>query len=160
MTSKYQYTADEWDMLLTAPAAVTTFISTADIKLVGMIKEIRAAAKAIEKIKPEAPAKDLVDSIVTDLQQRAEADDSPSLPQVAEGEDPREPARIALDQLGTLLDQKSTSAEAAAFKNWLLAIGQAVAEAAKEGGFLGIGGERVSDAEKDALAEMKSLLRI
>jgi hypothetical protein len=41
--------------------------------------------------------------------------------------------------------------DAPAFKAWLQAIAQRVAEAAKEGGFMGFGGVRVSDAEKATL---------
>jgi hypothetical protein len=44
-------------------------------------------------------------------------------------------------------------ADATAFKTWLRQISQHVAEAAKEGGFLGIGGVTVSEAEKATLAE-------
>jgi hypothetical protein len=48
--------------------------------------------------------------------------------------------------------------DSAAFKDWLRQISQHVAEAAKEGGFLGIGGVLVSDAEKATLAEISSAL--
>ena len=50
--------------------------------------------------------------------------------------------------------------DAAAFKNWLRQIGLSVAEAATEGGFLGIGGVAVSDAEKATLAEISSALKL
>jgi len=42
-------------------------------------------------------------------------------------------------------------AEADGFKSWLLSLSNRVAEAAKEGGFLGIGGTRVSEQEQSAL---------
>ncbi len=48
--------------------------------------------------------------------------------------------------------------DAAAFKAWLRHISQAVAEASTEGGFLGFGGVRVSDAEKATLAEISGAL--
>ena len=48
--------------------------------------------------------------------------------------------------------------DAAAFKGWLREISQHVAEAAKEGGFLGIGGVLVSEAEKATLTEISSTL--
>ena len=47
-------------------------------------------------------------------------------------------------EVAALLEQKSTPSEAAEFKAWAVAVGEKVAGAAKEGGFLGIGGERVS----------------
>jgi hypothetical protein len=48
--------------------------------------------------------------------------------------------------------------EAAAFKGWLQHISQAVAEAATEGGILGFGGKRISDAEKATLAQISGTL--
>ena len=45
-----------------------------------------------------------------------------------------------------------------AFKAWLGAIAERVAEASKEGGFLGFGGVQVSDAEKATLAEIAGAL--
>jgi hypothetical protein len=50
--------------------------------------------------------------------------------------------------------------DAAAFKGWLRRISQHVAEAASEGGFLGIGGVAVSDAEKATLQEISSALKL
>jgi hypothetical protein len=47
-----------------------------------------------------------------------------------------------------------------AFKAWLQAIAQRVAEAAEEGGFLGFGGVQVSDAEKATLAEISGALKL
>ncbi len=50
--------------------------------------------------------------------------------------------------------------DSAAFKAWLYQISQKVAEAAKEGGFMGIGGVAVSDAEKATLGEISTALQI
>ena len=52
-------------------------------------------------------------------------------------------------------------ADAAAFKSWLRQISQATAEAASEGGgLLGIGGVKVSEAEKATLTEIDSALGV
>jgi hypothetical protein len=62
-----------------------------------------------------------------------------------------------LRQAGAVVDAKAP-ADAAAFKGWLRQISQHVAQAATEGGFLGIGGVPVSDAEKATLKEISSAL--
>jgi hypothetical protein len=62
-----------------------------------------------------------------------------------------------LSRLGALLDAKAPH-EALAFKGWLNHIAEKVASASTEGGFLGFGGVRVSDAEKASLAEIASAL--
>ena len=63
----------------------------------------------------------------------------------------------ALRQVTTLLTAKAPG-DAAAYKAWLAHISQNVAEASKEGGFLGFGGVQVSDAEKATLAEISAAL--
>ena len=64
-----------------------------------------------------------------------------------------------LRQAAEIVDTKAPG-DAAAFKSWLRQISQHVAEAAKEGGFLDIGGVRVSEAEKATLAEISSALKL
>jgi hypothetical protein len=44
--------------------------------------------------------------------------------------------------------------ESANYGTWVTGIAQAVAEAAKEGAFLGFGGKRVSEGEAALLAEL------
>jgi hypothetical protein len=62
-----------------------------------------------------------------------------------------------LGQARAAVDAKAPD-DAAAFKRWLREISQHVAEAAKEGGFLGIGGVLVSEAEKATLTEISGAL--
>jgi hypothetical protein len=58
------------------------------------------------------------------------------------------------------VEKKAKPAEAQAFKQWLVSVGQKVAEAAKEGGVLGFGGTRVSEQETAALKELTSVLGV
>lgn len=62
-----------------------------------------------------------------------------------------------LRQVSALVDSRAPG-DAAAFKGWLRQISQHVAEAATEGGFLGIGGVAVSETEKATLAEISGVL--
>jgi hypothetical protein len=48
--------------------------------------------------------------------------------------------------------------ESRPFRSWLNEVAARVAEAAKEGGLLGFGGVRVSDAERAALEEISAAL--
>ena len=78
-----------------------------------------------------------------------------------EGEVTGKPAEIkakcieTLRQAGAVVDAKAPG-DAAAFKSWLRQISQHVAEVSNEGGFLGIGGVPVSEAEKATLTEISS----
>ena len=58
------------------------------------------------------------------------------------------------EAVSALLATNADASEAAEYKAWVLSIGQAVANAAKEGGFLGFGGESVSDDEEEILARI------
>jgi hypothetical protein len=62
-----------------------------------------------------------------------------------------------LRQVSALVDSRAPG-DAAAFKGWLRQISRHVAEAATEGGFLGIGGVAVSETEKATLAEISGAL--
>jgi hypothetical protein len=50
-----------------------------------------------------------------------------------------------------LLLEKATPEEVADYREWLKAAAQRTALAAKEGGFLGVGGEQVSEREQQML---------
>ena len=63
----------------------------------------------------------------------------------------------ALTEVAGILDAKAPD-DAAAFKAWLEEISKKVAEASKEGGFLGFGGVKVSDAEKATLTDIQKTL--
>ena len=63
-------------------------------------------------------------------------------------------------QVAALLDQKSNPEEATAFKQWLMETAKHVAAAAKEGGFMGMGGTAVTEAETAALKEVAEALGV
>lgn len=54
-----------------------------------------------------------------------------------------------------LVASKASPAEAGAYKAMLVSVAEQAADASKEGGFLGVGGVRVSDKEKAFIAEVK-----
>lgn len=64
----------------------------------------------------------------------------------------------ALKDTAALVNQKAPR-EAKAFNGWLAQIATTVAEAGTEGGFLGFGGVKVSDAERATLSEISQILR-
>ena len=57
-----------------------------------------------------------------------------------------------------LLASKADPAEVDAYRAFAITAAQRAAEADKSGGFLGVGGERVTDAERTALADVASAL--
>jgi hypothetical protein len=63
-----------------------------------------------------------------------------------------------LREVNELVSAKATAEEAEAFRRWLLAAAQAAADAGKEGGFLGSGGEQVSAGEQRMLDQVRAAL--
>ncbi|MEA2431182.1 MAG: hypothetical protein QOF65_404 [Thermoleophilaceae bacterium] len=57
-----------------------------------------------------------------------------------------------------VLKRKATPDDLDAYKGFVLAVAQTAAEAHREGGFVGIGGEEVSEREQAALDEISALL--
>ena len=57
-----------------------------------------------------------------------------------------------------VLARKGVSEDLAAYRSFVQGIGTRVAESAKEGGFLGFGGERISAGEQDMLARLNGAL--
>jgi hypothetical protein len=66
-----------------------------------------------------------------------------------------------LDELrgvDAIVAAKATQAETEGFRDWILATAQAAADAAKEGGFMGFGAERVSAGEQAMLDQIRGAL--
>jgi len=139
-------------------------VSAADPSgLWGLLKESFAESKALAAAKTDPTTKPLIKGVVADFetsQGRTIARDG--MKAKLSGLKPADiKARCieTLGQAGALVDANAPD-DAADFKAWLRQISQHVAEAASEGGFFGIGGTQVSDAEKATLAEISSALRL
>lgn len=57
-----------------------------------------------------------------------------------------------------IIRRNGSAEDEAAYKTWLTDIAERIANAAKEGGFLGFGGERVSEAEKAVIAKIEAAI--
>jgi len=160
MTAKTDFTQEEWGHLLEAPFSVSLLVSTSDPNVFDAVKESLAAAKAIAVAAKSTTASELLHALTEDLQHRDTA--KQARPDLSS----KDPVQVRRELLGhiaeasTLLGQKATPAEADEIRGWLYQVGVDVAEAAKEGGVFGIGGTRVSDAEKQALADLAQTLGV
>jgi len=158
MTTKKDYTVEEWNTLTTAPLHVSTYIITADLSAMGAMRETKALSKELKHPNPPEAAQELVTSVVAELPAKSKNKGSEKPAVIEEGEDPREPARQGLRETVVLLNEKLTSEEAAGFKQWLMSVAQTIAEADKEGSHFGRGGVRVTEKEKEAMAEIEAIL--
>ena len=126
--------------------------------IIGTFKEAAATARGLGEAAAKYPQNELIQSLLKDFSQTR-----PTMPKY----NPLEAGvqeKIKTDvlekcrQVVAVLTQKATPQEVSEFKQWILAVSESVANAAKEGGFLGIGGERVSAAEKAVLNDLQAVL--
>ena len=162
MANKASFTPEEWVLLLESPMMAGMAVSAAEPSgLFGMLKESFATGKLLVQAKSDASANELVKAVAADYEtaegRKAASEGLKAKLGGGQPGDIKAKALDALRQVTALLAAKAP-ADAAAYKAWLAHISQNVAEAAKEGGFLGFGGVQVSDAEKATLAEISAAL--
>ena len=63
-----------------------------------------------------------------------------------------------LRQAVRILEQKASPAEVEEYKRFVMTLAREAANANREGGFLGMGGEQVSEGEQAALDEISATL--
>ena len=155
MSTKADYSANEWDLLRTAPMmAAILVVSASPSGPVGLMKESVAAGKMVLEAADSAKTP-LLKSLAEDMK------DSFAIPKPPPGATPaavQQAATEILERTSEVLGKKATPEEATEMKQWLAQIAQKTAEATKEGGFLGFGGTLVSDEEKAAIAKVNSSL--
>jgi hypothetical protein len=162
MANKQNFGSDEWSKILQSPLVAGLAITAAEPSgLFGALKEAFASSSALAAAKSNPDSNELIKAVIADFETKeARSDVHESLRQQFKGTKVAEIVQTSLANLkevSAILDAKAPQ-DAAAFKTWLRAISQSVAEAASEGGFLGIGGIKVSDAEKATLADVSKAL--
>jgi len=160
MTAKKDFTAEEWVQLLKAPTAVGLYIMMADPNfVVGTMKEAITISSEIIK-REKAQNSELLAAMLADFHDKDMAKQARIDFEKKDLEVMRQAARDALRKAVWILDQKATPEESAEIRQWLYELAEKTAEAASEGGFLGFGGTRVSEKEKQALNELKEILHL
>jgi hypothetical protein len=144
MTGKADYTEEEWKLLREAPTSAGLLVIQADRG--GVIRETFSMAKAYADERREHGASQLLDDIVSE---KPEVDRT----RFQSAEDLRASLLQHIRDAVSLLDGKATPEELAEYRQFLTNVAGRVAEAHREG-FLGMSGDRVSDAEQQALAEI------
>jgi transcription antitermination factor NusG len=158
MTTKADYTEDEWAALRRAPMVAGFAVSLADPGgPIELTKESMAAMKAAG-----APPTD--DELLVAVSQDALAQQQQRHNVLKEidlkAATAREQIVDELRNVNEILSAKATPEEAVAFREWLIQAAQDSANAAKEGGFLGIGATRVSEGEEAMLAKLREILGV
>jgi len=163
MVTKTDFTTAEWQQVVAGMFLAGVAVSAADPSgLWGMLKESFASGRTLLETKSTAADNALVKAIVADLEtSEGRSTAQTFVKQTLQGASANELKQRAVDAVrraADLVEQKAPL-EATAYKGWLVKIASSVAEASKEGGFLGFGGMQVSDAERATLADLTAALQ-
>lgn len=153
MARKTDFTTEEWKMIVAAAPMVGLAVTCASPNGPwGVLKEMLSMGMAMAEMLQKGSSNPLIAELAADLKERQ------TKPEPPQGiKDPEQAKELALNHIravNDILGRKDKADEADEFKKWLLAVGERVAEASNEGGIFGIGGERVSEAEKNVLRQI------
>jgi hypothetical protein len=151
MTPGAQFTADEWSAVTEAPLLAAARVVAAERG--GTLREnlaVRRVYAAAQEMRGENP---LLDAI-------AASPPSLDLGRLLDGGDPTGAGNVRVRSAVEALKAKVSPEDLDAYKGFVLAVVQTVAEANREGGFAGIGGDEVSAREQAALDEITALLEL
>jgi hypothetical protein len=159
MTSKADYTEEEWTRLRRAPFVAGLAISMADPGgPIEMAKETMATLRAATTPPSQEELLVAVSQDIASMMNQKQnplKDFKPDSAALA--------GKLVLDELkavNEIATAKATPEEADAYRRWLLSVAQAAADAAKEGGFMGFGAELVSQGEQRMLGELRMTLGV
>jgi hypothetical protein len=149
MTTKADFNAEEWERIAEGPALAGLIVIASQRG--GTIRESLAMAKVYAEAKQEHPGGDLVGELVAS---------APHLDakQFSSKEDMRTRGLGKITEAVDLVKAKATPEELEDYRQFALAVAAHAAEADKSGGFLGIGGERISGNEQSALSDIAAAL--
>jgi hypothetical protein len=159
VTSKDAFSEEEWVRIRRAPLVAGMAISIADLGgPIEMTKETMASLKAASS---PPSNEELLIAVSQDIMAMGQQKQNPI------GGFKVQNAALAgkeiLDELSSANDivtAKATPDEAAGYRRWLVAVAQAAADSAKEGGFMGFGAEQVSQGERTMIDQLEATLGV
>ena len=150
MTTRADFNAEEWATVVSAPIYAALRVVAASHG--GRLRESLALGRAYQDARANHGDSELLDELLKS-------------PPAIDADEVRHAqaniAEIASQQLRDaigIVGRNGTPAETDSYKTFVMTVAQAVASAHKEGGFLGIGGKLISDAENQALDEVSTAL--
>jgi hypothetical protein len=150
MTRKADFNAEEWSTVVEGPLWAGMRVISADRG--GTLRESLALGRVYQEARAGHGESELLDELV-----KSPPSIDPNQVREAGGNIGAVASERLRDAMG-ILEAKATPEEIDAYKRFIMTVAQAVASAHKEGGFLGIGGKQISDAENQALDEISTAL--
>jgi hypothetical protein len=148
MTGKADFSSEEWEVVLKGPPSAGMIVITAQRG--GTFRESFSMAKSYGEARKQHGESELLDEIAST---KPEIDRT----RYHSPEELKDHGLQHLREAVELLEQKATPEEVDEYRRFVLTLANRVADAHREG-FLGLSGERVSEAERAAVAEIAEAL--
>jgi hypothetical protein len=155
VTTKSDFSEEEWTRIVRAPFVAGLAISLADPG--GPIEAAKETMATIKAATNPPSREQLLAEVALEIQAMTQQRQNP-----IKGYKPTQgaeaPGKQILDELRAvqgIVAAKATPEESAAFGQWLIATAQAAADAAKDGGFMGFGAQQVSEGEQAMLDQVR-----
>jgi hypothetical protein len=145
MTTKADFTPEEWDVLLEAPPSAGIIVVTAQRG--GTLRETVAMAKAYTEARRSHGASELLDEIVAAKPERDHT-------RYHSFDELKQHGLQHLRDAVSLLEQKATPGEVEDYRQFIITLANKVAAAHREHG------REISDAERTAIADISSSLGV
>ena len=158
MSIRDNFTAEEWEKLISGTASgAAAVVAASPSGLTGLLAEGTAASKALRNLTQTSPSP-LLQAIGESLQTPRPAESAQQRQRFGSTAEARTAMLERIRQAHWLVQTKTSPEDAEAYRQLVLSVAETVAAAATEGGLFGIGGEKISQAERATLDELRSLL--
>ncbi|KQW44002.1 hypothetical protein ASC77_21665 [Nocardioides sp. Root1257] len=157
MTTKEDFSEEEWTRIVRAPLVAGLAVALADPG--GPIEVAKESMAMIRSATNPSSREQLVAEAALDIQAAVQQKRNP-----LKGYRPTSPGTapagdqvlVELREVRAIVAARATPDETTAFGQWLVESAQAAADAAKEGGFLGFGAKQVSEGEQHMLDQVRA----
>ena len=149
MTTKADFNAEEWSIVVEGPLYAGMRVVSAERG--GALGESLAMGRVYQEARLAHGESELLDELV-----QSPPSLDPDRLREASGDIAAAVSQRLREGMG-IVEAKATPPEVDAYKRFVMTVAQAVASA-HEGGFLGLGGKQISDAENQALDEISRAL--
>jgi hypothetical protein len=160
VTTKSDFTEDEWTRIVRAPFIAGMAITLADPG--GPIEATKETMATLKSATNPPSREQLLAEVALDIQSMTQQRQNP-LKGWKPTKDGPAPGQQILDELREVrasVVAKATPAETEAFGRWMVDTAQAAADAAKEGGFMGFHAQRVSEREQAMLDQVREAVAL
>jgi flagellar motor component MotA len=167
MSIRENFTDQEWFLLGSTPGLIGAAVAAAGKSgPFGTINEAMSSMQSLMEGAKDYQDNELIQTLLAKAKSREEAKAEfekfrGMAMEKLQGKKPAELSQIMLEDtknVVALLKQKASPSQAEQYKSWAMAVAENVANASREGSFLGFGGEQVSAEEKALLEQIKAAL--